>query len=50
MVWNVILRPMAGFETFVGLSMETIVTVLVRNLKVNLEEGLDERRVDGDDV
>ena len=51
MVWNVMVRPMAGFEAFVRLFTEMVVIVFVRNLKVNLEEGSDERRrVDGDGV
>ena len=48
MVLNIMLRPMTGFEKFVRMFTETIVPVLVRNLKVNLEEGSDKRRVNGD--
>ena len=51
MVWNVMVRPMAGFEAFVRLFTEMIVTVFGKNFKVNLEEGSDERRrVDRDGV
>ena len=48
MVLNIMLRPMTRFKNFVRMFTETIVPVLVRNLKVNLEEGSDKRRVNGD--
>ena len=50
MVLNVMLRPMAGSETFIRVFTDTAVTVLVRNIKMNLEEGSYERRVDEDGV